>query len=412
MKDPRNPNKITYSLPELILTGMLLFLFKLGSRRQIDYLFNTPEFLSHLAHLSGATPDRVPHNDTLAYMCDRLDPGQLPRVRTSMIRSLHRARCLEYAKLMNTYWTVAVDATGQVCYDKPHCPHCLTATIHGKTIYYHNVLEAKLVTTDGFALSMQSEFIENIDPKATKQDCERSAFRRLAASLKKDFPQLPICLLADSLYAARPVFDIARKNSWRLIITFKEGSIPELFAEFETLKSLSPENSATENYEKTTQRFAWVNDLDYHGHNLSVLECVETNKKKNKTTRFVWITNMEVNDSNYRLIAKGGRTRWKIENQGFNTQKNGGYELAHPYCSHHTGAKNFYLLLQIAHIVNQLMEKGSALRRLIKHTFGSIRNIALFMLEAFRTCRLDIEALESELAKPFQIRFTSYFDSS
>jgi len=384
-----------------------MFLFKLGSRRQIDFLFNTPEFVSQFEYLCGTPLERVPDNDTLAYLCERLGFGQLHNIRLYIIRSLLRSRALDGDRLMNSLWTVALDATGRIAYHKKHCDHCLTMTVNGKTIYYHNTLEAKLVTPSGFALSIATEFIENESPDVKKQDCELRAFYRMAPQLKKDIPQLPVCFLADSLYAAAPFFKTARTNKWHFIATFKEGSIPTLFDEFRTLKKLSPENSARHEDEKVIQRFHWVNHLDYADMNLSVLECVEKNKKTGKITRFVWITDMEVSHANYQDIAKGGRLRWKIENEGFNMQKTGGYALEHAFCSDNNGAKNFYLLLQIAHIINQLLEKGSLLRHLIRRTFGSVRNIARFLLEAFRTCFFAAETLEAELDVPFQIRFDS-----
>lgn len=75
------------------------------------------------------------------------------------------------------------------------------------------------------AISVGSESIENADPHATKQDCELKAFARLAGRLKRDFPQLLICLLLDGLYANGSVLDTCRQNGWKYIITFKEGSL-------------------------------------------------------------------------------------------------------------------------------------------------------------------------------------------
>jgi len=155
-----------------------------------------------------------------------------------------------------------------------------------------------------------------------------------------------------SLSRCAPVFEVARKYGWRFIITFKKGSIPTVFEEFEKLKPRCVENTARREDDEIVQEFSWVNDLEHAGHRLAVMECVEVKKKTGDKTRFVWVTDMEVNHSNYRSIAKGGRLRWTIENQGFNTQKNGGYGLEHIFCSHNEGAKNFYLLLQIAHIIN------------------------------------------------------------
>lgn len=132
-------------------------------------------------------------------------------------------------------------------------------------VYYHAVLEAKLVTVSGLALSVATEFIENtdinkdLDFEKQKQDCELKAFYRLAEKLKRSFPQLNICLVLDSLYAGKPTFDICEKYRFRYIITFKEGSMPETFKEFETLKKLSQENSAhLYKEDELSQDYKWV----------------------------------------------------------------------------------------------------------------------------------------------------------
>ena len=166
--------------------------------------------------------------------------------------------------------------------------------------------------------------------------------------------------MANRSDACAPFFDIARENRWHFIITFKEGSIPTLFAEFNALKPRCPDNSARREGESVIQEFSWVNDLGHGGHRLAVLECAEVKKKTSARTRFVWVTDMEAGEHNCRSVAKGGRLRWTIENQGFNTQKNGGYGLEHAFCSDNKGAKNFYLLLQIAHMIKGASGEGLA----------------------------------------------------
>ena len=52
-----------------------------------------------------------------------------------------------------------------------------------------------------------------------------------------------------------------------------------------------------------------------------------------------------------------GRLRWKFENEGFDQQKNHGYDICHKYCRNaYRGMKNFYQCCQIAHMINQLVE--------------------------------------------------------
>jgi len=95
---------------------------------------------------------------------------------------------------------VAVDATGVVSFSERHCEHCLHRTSKsGKTTYFHQVLEAKLITASGLAISLATEWIVNPDGEYDKQDCERTALVRLAAQLKQQYPTTD-CLTADGLY--------------------------------------------------------------------------------------------------------------------------------------------------------------------------------------------------------------------
>jgi len=324
-----------------------------------------------------------------------------------MIARLIRMKCLKAFRLLGKYYMVAVDGTGHLVFKDRHCPYCLTKEKDGKIIYYyHKVLEAKIVTETGLALSVETEFIEN-NPMDTKQDCELKAFYRMIKRLKKKFPQLNICILLDSLYAADPVIEILDEFGWKYITTFKEGSMPDTYKEFNLLKKLCPENTALIKDENITQHFSWVNDISYRGPVFDVLQCNESkpgSKGKIENTKFVWITNLKVTGDNFKKIAKGGRLRWKIENEGFNIQKNRGYNLEHPYSSDEVAMKNFYLILQIAHIISQLMEEGSLLKDKIEKVFGSITNVFCQLLEDLRTKFIGLEFVNF---KPIQIRLSS-----
>ena len=173
--------------------------------------------------------------------------------------------------------------------------------------------------------------------------------------------------------------------------------MPDTYAEYLCLKDLQPENRAEIKEEGTAQNFSWVSDISYRGPVFDVLECNESkpdSKGEIENTKFVWITNLNVTGDNYKKIAKGGRLRWKIENEGFNIQKNGGYRLEHPYSKNKRAMKNFYLLLQIAHIISQLIEKGSLLKDKIAKVFGSIANVFFKLLGDLRTKLLSLEEIK------------------
>jgi hypothetical protein len=416
VQDPRKPELITYPWAVLGFAGILMYLCRLGARRQIALMFrgNGPSAAKFQTLLDA---EACPHGDTLNAAARRVDPDQMQEAVTDMTRTLMRKKVLYRYRLLGRYFVVAVDGTGRLTFPERHCPNCLTATHHGKTIYYHPVLEAKLVLPNGFAFSIMTEFIENPGEHPTKQDCELKAFYRLAERLKKAFPRLPICLSLDSLFACGPVMSICEDYKWKYMIVHKEKSIPYIQEEFEALLPLAPENHLRAYMgpqRKIRQDYRWINHMSYvdsekDEHTVGVLECLEEKPDSDgapKTTRFRWITNFNLKSSKVIPLAyEGGRIRWKIENEGFNVQKNGGYNLEHAYTTDPIASKVFYFLLQMAHLIAQLTEKGSLLCRAFPDGVGSAKNLAFRLLEAWRNLRVSADQLQQSLESRRQIRF-------
>ena len=416
--DPRAPHLILYPLVSLALAGVLLFAGHLKSRRQIGKLLRrNGSSADHFGALTGVAG--CPHGDTLNAAFQRMNPNEFQAIVTGMTETLIRQKVLYRYRLLERYFLVVVDGTGRQTFPERHCSHCLTATHGGKTIYYHPVLEAKLVTYDGLVFSLLTEFIENPGEFPKKQDCELKAFYRLAERLKQRFPRLPICLLLDGLYAGGPTFAVCHKYSWKYIIVLQEGDLPTVHQEFEALMRLVPENHLhflpLPSADTVVQQdLRWVNEIAYvdterREHTVSVLECLETTRDEDgqpKTTRFKWVTNFTVTAKRVTTLAnEGGRLRWKIENEGFNVQKNGGFELEHVYSQDPTASKIFYFLLQMAHTLLQLVEHGSLFRKVFPAGVGSSKNIALRLLEAWRNVRLSLAEWEHCLTARIQIRF-------
>lgn len=72
----------------------------------------------------------------------------------------------------------------------------------------------------------------------------------------------------------------------------------------------------------------------------------------------MYITDLNITDKNIQETILLGRKRWKIENEGFNIQKNGTFDIGHLYSKNATAIKVHYLMIQIAHIIRQLVENG------------------------------------------------------
>jgi hypothetical protein len=288
-------------------------------------------------------------------------------LKSELVAGLIAQKSFRAFRLFGTHYFVAVDATGMHTYSKRHCKHCLTKTSKNDVVtYFHYVLEAKLVTSAGHAISLATEFIENQSHiNFDKQDCEQKAFVRLAKKIKKYFPRLPICILADGLYPNSTVFQICKQYDWRFIITLKDGNIKTFNEEVNLLKGTAKKYQVCRaNKNKTIDlEYMFLNDIEYDKHYYSWVLC------KSKETKFcdgsiiekifVYITDIPQSSETVITIADSGRFRWKIENEGFNTQKNLGYEMEHKYSRvSYLALKNYYQLLQIGHMINQFVEKS------------------------------------------------------
>ena len=411
--DPRDPTRTVYPIQHCFLVGILAFVLKTRSRRNIKYKLGTPKFIRNMRQIGDVLypqepfPDTLLHGDTLNKLVNRIPVEFSQELRSLILRTLIRSRCLEKWRILGSY-AVVIDGTGVINYHNRHCPHCLTRRLSdGRTLYYHPVLEAKLVCPGlGLALSIGTEFIENLSEYVDKQDCELKAFHRLLPKLRKDFPQTPICLLLDALYANEGVFKLCEEQRCSYLLTFKEGSMPATWKEFQALKSLNKDQRLEAPHVMQTRTFNWINDIAYNGRTLNAIEMWET-AADGKDFYGAWLSSWFVTKDNVKALALGGRGRWLIENEGFNAQKNGGYELEHAFSNGSAAMKHFYIMLQIAHIFDQLMEKGSLLRNKIRHTMGSLRVFSERLWALMTETLIDAERLRAILAQRIQIRFDS-----
>ena len=403
LADPRDPRRILYRQSHLIWSGILLFMMHLGSRRQLRYERLSEQFVENLARLQQHRPEEfVADPDTLAYYAERVPVSSLEEFLAALTGRLIRMKALDPFRLLG-FFTVAIDGSQTCTFDREPwkgCPHRKLS--NGSIQYFSYVLDAKLLTPTGMALTLATEMLTNEgNEQFDKQDCELKAFPRLVAKLHRFFPRTPICLLLDSLYANQNVIRLCEAHRWKYIITFKEGSMPERYGEAKTLARLKPDHRLRleDPRHQCIQQFSWAESVPIAEFTPSVLWC-HHQPKKGEATRFCWLTNFHVCPSNVERIAnKGGRLRSKIENEGFNVQKNDGYEMEHPYSEHPNGFRFFYLLLLIAHYLTQLILQGSLIDSLQK-TFGSAKNFARRLAESMRH-----DTLPLDLPMPGQIRF-------
>ena len=418
LPDLRHQSYITYSSTVLLMTRILSSIFYIGSMRKTSEEFNSDTMIENIHVLCCLDTDDagLPYWETINRYLKKVDPTGLQGILCQLCRRLIRSRAFENARIRGKYWQVIIDGT-QLYSSRNELDGKSMYRIHNRGTggeyreNYYYVLEAKLVLHDKILVSIMTEFVDNEEGKeGEKQDCERKACWRLMERLKKEFPMLGICICADSLYACERFFKECRDRKWHYILRFKEGSIPIIASEYKKIKKLE------KNYMEITVKDGktWtdcVTDIDYNGHKVNVVEYGEKREREIKIgmkkgekipveKRYCYITDLPVNKKNAGETAEYGRKRWKIENEGLNTQKRQGYNLEHLYSRNYQAVKNHYYLIQIGHMISQVMEsweklwKGIRLGREQKH-----RRI----LESFKETRLKEKTVEPE--KRLQIRF-------
>lgn len=73
---------------------------------------------------------------------------------------------------------------------------------------------------------------------------------------------------------------------------------------------------------------------------------------------YMWIVSFDITEKNSKELIYLGRQRWRIENEGFNTQKNGTFDIEHIYSHNYNAIKAHYFFIQFAHTIRQLLENG------------------------------------------------------
>jgi len=373
-----------YTIAELVTGCIALFLFKEASRNAINNDRKEEQFRKNYERIFKLS---LPHMDTVDDFLRLLSADELEHFKAAMVSALIEQKVLHQFKLLRKYFMVAIDATGINSYDENNeeKDRVHKTSKNGKTTYHSYVLEARLVTASGLSISIASEWIANdAERNFNKQDCEMKAFERIAAKIKKYFPRLPICILADGLYPNATFMQTCADNDWQYIAMLKDDSMKTLqttVIDTENKHRHKQQRRHTSNKGMcvTTGNYEWISQpLYYKTHRLYWLSCTETKAwyskakdgsrqlEKEESTRFVWLTSLAPDNDNAHQIAEGGRMRWKIENEGFNTQKNNGYALGHLFNrTSSAGYKNYYQCLQIAHIINQLIEHSQTVTELL-----------------------------------------------
>jgi hypothetical protein len=310
--------------------------------------------------------NKVPCDTQTRTILDERDPAEIEPLFSDIFRQLQRGKCLEKMVFLDDYYLISIDGTGYFSSNEIHCNSCCTKT-NSKThvvTYYHQMLSGAIVHPDlKEVIPVAPEPIIKQDGEV-KNDIERNASKRFLTKLRKTHPHLRLIVVEDSLYSNTPHIRELEKHNLKYIIGAKEGDHAFLF---NYIESAVKDKLTTEiKFEKDGifHQFRFMNNVPLNESNqdqlVNFVEYWETTPKK--ALHFSWVTNLKVTEENVFEIMRGGRARWRIENETFNTLKNQGYHFEHNF-GH--GYKNlsvvFAMLMMLAFLVDQVQQITSRL---------------------------------------------------
>lgn len=284
---------------------------------------------------------------------------------------IQRGKALEPLVFLNGCYLVSVDGTGTYSSNKIGSEACLVKIDKktGSKKYYQQMLGAAIVHPNfKEVIPLAPEMIIQQDGQ-TKNDCERNAAKRFFENFRKDHPHLQVIVTEDALSPNAPHIRDLQKYNLHYILGVKPGDHAFLFEYVCT----AHEKAMTTDYEmvdpndsEVTHRFRFLNDVPLNKSNPDVrvnfIEYWEIGPKK--TQHFSWVTDIPITKDNVYTIMRGGRARWKIENETFNTLKNQGYNLGHNYgLGHKYLSAVLTMLMMLAFLVDQTQQLCCSLFR-------------------------------------------------
>jgi hypothetical protein len=323
--------------------------------------------------------ERVPCDTHMREILDPVSPTWLRPLFKSVFRQLQRGKALEPMTFLDGHYLLALDGTEYFSSKTIHCASCLQrAHRNGAVTYAHQMLGAAIIHPDQRAvIPLMPEPIVNRDG-TDKNDCERNAAKRFVGKLRQDHPHLKFIITEDSLSSNAPHIATLHDHDLRYILGVKEGDHAYLFQQ---VKAAEQAGRVTyyEWHERAAglvHRFRFINDMPLNASQAHVrvnfIEYWEMGDAK--VQHFSWVTDLRVSTRNVYALMRGGRARWKIENETFNTLKNQGYHFEHNY-GH--GEQNlsvvFATIMMLAFLVDQTQQLCCALFRAVWAKLGSKR---------------------------------------
>jgi hypothetical protein len=389
--DARQATKVKYRLSDCYLSAFAMFYLQDPSLLEFQRRFQDTIQNNNLRTVFGV--QSIPVDSQLRQIIDSHDHAPLSATFLPLFQRLREAGVLAAFQFMPQLFLLTLDGSQYFGSSRLQCPRCLLKEHKdGRREYSHQILQATVVHPElRQVIPLAPEFIANEDG-TQKQDCEINAAKRLIARIRTDHPQPPFIIVGDGLYSKQPFVALLGQGAQPLhfILVAKPADHKDLFANIEGLrrgKLISRREIVDEKGRHHV--YEWVSEMPLNSSpnspTVNFLQYWLINKDGKVGYHNSWITDLLLDEHTVQWVTRGGRARWKIENESFNTLKNQGYHLEHNFGhGREFLSEALFLLNLLAFFFHQIFELVDGLYQQARARFSARREFWNAVRNAFR----------------------------
>jgi len=315
------------------------------------FFLQSPSFLAHQRDMQRRKGENnasglfgvkdIPSDGQIRNILDPLDAGQMATVFWGVYAELAAGGYLnDYQGVAETR-LISLDGTQYFSSQKVHCDNCRVTVKDEEKHYAHQVLLAVLCAAEqAHVVCLDPEFITPQDGHK-KQDCEQQAIKRWVERNARRFEPWSVTILTDDLHCHQPTCELLLKHNLHFILTCKPESHTTLYEELRLLErvegAISTKTVRRWNgryHERWVYRWAEQVPLRRGPKALRVNWCALRVSREDSGRQLyhnAWATDHVLNEETVVEVARDGRSRWKVENEGINVLKNRGYNFEHNF---------------------------------------------------------------------------------
>lgn len=377
LTDSRDPKKTDHTMHDVFMSGFAMMYLQDPSLLQFQKDLEDACHNNNLKTIFNVKT--IPKDSQMKEVMDKVESSEIEPIFDDYFRVLQRGKHLEPYQFLPGKYLVTIDGTEYFSSEKVSCSSCLvTNHKNGDVRYHHQIVQATVVHPDcRQVIPLAPESVSNTDGD-DKQDCEINAGKRIVVDIRKSHPKLGMIIVGDGLYSKQPFISTLMKEGMSFILVAKPDDhkiMMEWISEQEQLKEVSHLETRDNKGRRHVYRF--LNNIPLNGNEETILiNYFEYSLIVNEKTTYhnSWVTDIVIDRDNVSHLVKGGRCRWKIENECFNTLKNQGYHLEHNFGHGKKNlSMNFFLLNLLAFFMHQIFELTDLLYQKARSKFSSRR---------------------------------------